>query len=323
MSVTAPSPRTREVPAPATGARAPDDRAARPLERLLASRPERDRRSVGIAVAGALVLHLLALLALLLAGPLGGPIVFPSGSAGLPRETIVTLLLPGIDVSGAGRAGPSAPVATPAPTPLVAPTGVPARVPAPPARPAAGPQQGAGGAAGPGEAGAGQAGGAGAAGGGGTAAERLRPSSWDRRLWETPDELIPAQSDQDRVADRVRRRTDAVSDSAAAVADAARKATNWTIKDRNGGEWGITPGKLHLGSITLPLPVYFGTPPGRRDDAEREQANWEEIQRSAAQAEVRHTFDERVKAIRARKDAEHQAEQKTKADSTAASPPID
>jgi len=309
MSVAAPSPPTRVPTPPPPDAREPD--LPHVLELLVASRPEREGRVLASSVVTALVIHILLLLVLLVSGPLGGhwtPVLPMEGS---PEAPSVMLILPGTNVGGAGRATPPPAVERATEAPLIAPRRIPTSIPAVPAPGAGNPGTPGPGGQGQGASGAGT--GAGGAGGGaayGNSAARFRPKSWDRRLWEEPDRLLPAQSDADRVATRVQDKLDAVNDSAAAVADAARRATDWTIKDKNGKSWGVSPGKLHLGDLTLPLPLGFEAPNGRRDEFEKDQANWDDLQRSASQAEIRHTFDERVKAIRKRKEQERKDQQK-------------
>jgi len=314
MSVSAPPLPTRAPTPPRAGDRDPE--APPVLELLLASRPERERRTIALSLGGALALHLLLVLLIIVTGPLGGRWSPGLPTTGNPEEQTITLLLPGTDVGGSGRAAAPASRERGAETPLLAPSHIPTTIPRVPAPGAAVPgAPGAPGAGQPGAAGEG----AGAPGAGGAAygnsAARFRPQSWDRRLYEPPDRLLPTQSDADRVAARVQGKLDAINDSAAAAADAARRATDWTIKGKDGKEWGISPGKLHLGNLTLPLPLGFSAPPGRRDEFEKNQANWDELQRSASQAEIRHTFDERVKAIRERKEKERE-EQKKKKDAT-------
>ncbi len=315
MSVSAPPPPTRVPTPPPTGVRDPE--APPVFELLLLSQPERERRTNALAIAGAILGHALLLLFLLVSGPLGGSWSPGIPTYGNPQERIITLLFPGTDVGGTGHAVAPAPEHG-AEAPLVTPRHIPTTIPAVPA-PGAG-QPGAPGAPGAGEGGAAQ-GAAGEGAGGaayGNSAARFRPKAWDRRLWEPPDRLAPTQTDADRVAARVQNRIDAVNDSAAAVADAARKATDWTVKGKDGKEWGISPGKLHLGNLTLPLPLGFQASPYNRAQNEREQANWDDIQRSANQAEIRHTFDERVKAIRERKAKEREEQKKTTTTTTTA-----
>lgn len=308
MPLTAPLPRTRVPSSPTPGARAPD--TAPVLELLIASRPEREGNAIALAVGGALGLHLLLFLLLLLLGPFGGQ-WFPNlPVATSPDQPTITLMLPGTDLGGARRAAPAPAPAAGEPR-LVAPTRIPTTIPSPPRAGPGAPAQGA--SPGAGRAAAGQAGaeaGPGGVGANMTAADRLRPHGWDRRLWEPPDQLAPTETENARVAGRIQNRIDAINDSANAIADAARRSTDWTVKDKNGKSWGVSPGKLHLGDVTLPLPFGFTVPPGRRDDFAREGANWNAIQRSATNAEIRHTFDDRVKAIRERKERERQQQKK-------------
>jgi hypothetical protein len=196
---------------------------------------------------------------------------------------------------------PEAPAA-----PLEFPTRVPTRLPPAPSGPARGPVTAPGAAQPTAPSGAG-------AGAGAAAGERLRPKDYDGRLFDpTMSPLEPTASDHDRAMARIRGKLDAINDSASAVADAARRATDWTIKDKNGGRWGVTPGQIHLGSITLPLPITFQAPNMTRQESEKNLQEWSEIQRQADRASARRTFDERVKAIRERKEKEKAEKEKAK-----------
>lgn len=132
---------------------------------------------------------------------------------------------------------------------------------------------------------------------------RVRPKSTDSRLWVPPPPPEPLDATS-RALLPLYANLDAWNDSTAAAALAAAKATDWTTTDANGNRWGISPGQLHLGKITLPLPFSFSPPPGRRDEIAGRVRSWGEIQRQAADADARATIKERAKAIRARKDAE-------------------
>ncbi len=135
-------------------------------------------------------------------------------------------------------------------------------------------------------------------------AERLRPRLGDARLWRTlpPEfhELTLEQREELVVADRLR----AWYDSVQAGQAAADALTDWTFTDSDGGRWGISPGRIHLGDVTLPLPLNFGTPVGKRDENAELVWQWEEIMRQAARAETEMTWRERAEAIRQRRDAE-------------------
>ena len=137
-----------------------------------------------------------------------------------------------------------------------------------------------------------------------SAAERLRPGLGDPRLWGRPDpaftELTLEQREELILADRLEEWYDSVN--AAAAAEAA--VTDWTYTDGEGDRWGVSPGKLHLGSVTLPLPFAFGTLVGKRDETNRRLWQWDEITRQSARVGVEESWKERAEAIRARRDRE-------------------
>ncbi len=138
-----------------------------------------------------------------------------------------------------------------------------------------------------------------------TVGDRVGPRMTDGRLWTLPplpDE--PALTPDEAVRARIGARLGAYNDSVRLADAAAAKAVDWTVKDKNGGRWGVSPKGIHLGGITLPLPIQFSPPPGRRDDVNAALRNWSEIQAQRSHAEVREEISDRIKAIRARKDAE-------------------
>ncbi|HET9983351.1 MAG TPA: hypothetical protein VFQ38_07180 [Longimicrobiales bacterium] len=297
-----------------------------PLGTLLASRPERERHG-GTALGAAVALHALLILALLLffrVGPRLLPELLSDESGTAPEAEIVTLVWPVAPEAGAAAGGPAAPVtAAPSgegarprgpeapPAPLEFPTRVPTRLPPAPSGPAAGPV------AAPGAARPGAPSGAAGVGAGASVGERLRPKEYDRRLFDpTMSPVDPTATDHDRAMARIQGKIDAINDSASALADAARRATDWTIKDKNGGRWGITPGQIHLGSLTLPLPITFQAPNLTRQESQKNLQEWSEIQQQADRASARRTFDERVKAIRERKEKEKAEKEKAKANTS-------
>lgn len=144
-----------------------------------------------------------------------------------------------------------------------------------------------------------------------TTAERLRPTPGDPRLWAPLPEEITELSPEQRMENLLYGRLQALNDSAAIEAERARRATDWTYTDGDGNKWGVSPGKLHLGPITIPLPFSFGMPPGASDDMHRRQSQDAEIRRAAGQGAVDETNEERAKAIRKRMDEERK---KRKAD---------
>jgi hypothetical protein len=135
--------------------------------------------------------------------------------------------------------------------------------------------------------------------------DRLQYRMGSTEVWR-PQAPLPAEelSPEDRVRTRVASQLQEYNDSVAAEAAASARATDWTVKDGNGGKWGVSPGSIHLGNVTLPLPFALGTPPGRREEAAGRMRSWTEIQDQATRVEGRQIFDERVRAIRERAEQE-------------------
>jgi hypothetical protein len=113
----------------------------------------------------------------------------------------------------------------------------------------------------------------------------------------------PAERDAE-LRERLYSAIGAINDSMAAASERSAESMDWTV-GREGNKWGITPGQLHLGPITLPLPFYLG--PTR--EQERARGEWEAIQRQAGQGGLDDEFKERVKAIRQRKEQERKKAQ--------------
>lgn len=141
-----------------------------------------------------------------------------------------------------------------------------------------------------------------------TTAELLRPRVGDWRLVVPPP--LPAReralTPEERTA-LLNRRLHALlaeaNDSAAAAASREAAALDWTVGEE-GSRWGISPGQIHLGEITLPLPFTLGPNPAQAREQAEKLGSYEEIQRQAGQASVDETFEDRVKAIRERREAE-------------------
>lgn len=153
---------------------------------------------------------------------------------------------------------------------------------------------------------------AGSGGGGAPSslADRLRPSKIDPRLRSGTRYAPSDASAVEGVRSRVALSLQAYNDSVAAETEARRRALDWTIKTKDGKQWGIGPdGKIHLGDITLPA-VALAPPPGRREEIANRNRDFAEIERQAAQEIGRQSFKERVKAIRARKDKEREEKKK-------------
>ena len=186
---------------------------------------------------------------------------------------------------GRRREGPAGPAEE-----LQFPVAVPQGLPQPGGAPPAG-----GGAPG------GQPGGTGIGGGG-----ALTPGLRDPRLFPTqrPVPARPERTEHEAYMDRLGTTLGQYNDSIAAEQERARNALDWTLKDKDGNRWGVSPGKVHLGKVTLPAPFGFAASPQAQEASAREGRQRGEIDRQVADRERRDSFQERVKATRERKDAE-------------------
>ena len=142
--------------------------------------------------------------------------------------------------------------------------------------------------------------------------DKLRPRTVDPRLsgaatYSLPPDASPAAAVNARIASSV----SAYNDSVAAEVEAKRRGQDWTVKTKDGKKWGIGPdGKIHLGDITLPPLVAFTPAAGRRDEINARNRDFSEIERQANSEIGRQSFNQRVKAIRARKDREREEKKK-------------
>jgi hypothetical protein len=137
-----------------------------------------------------------------------------------------------------------------------------------------------------------------------TAAERLRPRAGDLRLWAPVDPELTRPSREELMRLFLSAELEDLADSLALAEELARKVTDWTYTDDEGKKWGVSPGKLHLGDITLPLPFGFGNSAWVREQNGDRIWAWDDIERGAAAKGVRDTWKERAEAIRKRRDAE-------------------
>ena len=145
-----------------------------------------------------------------------------------------------------------------------------------------------------------------------TLSDRLRPSNVDPRI-TTNTAFPPAEkTGAEAVRARISERLTAWNDSIAAEREADRRASDWTLKGKDGKRWGISEEGLHLGPVTIPpWAIAFTPPPGRRDEISGRLRDFQEIEKQAMLEESRSSFKERVQLIRERKDRER-AEKKKK-----------
>jgi len=137
-----------------------------------------------------------------------------------------------------------------------------------------------------------------------TAAERLRPREGDLRLWAPVDPELTKLSDAELMELLLSAELEDLADSMAVAEEMARRATDWTYTDDEGKKWGVSPGKLHLGDITIPLPFGFGTAPFNRERNAARLWAWDDIDQAAGRKGVQDFWKERAEAIRRRMDAE-------------------
>ena len=136
--------------------------------------------------------------------------------------------------------------------------------------------------------------------------DRLRYRMTTPQVWRPPtEEVAVEETPQDIVAQRIASQLAEYNDSVAAENAAAARALDWTKTDADGNRWGVSPGAIHLGSITIPVGnTQFAVAPGRREEFAGRVRTWNEIQGQAVREEARSTFKDRVKAIEERKAQE-------------------
>lgn len=135
-----------------------------------------------------------------------------------------------------------------------------------------------------------------------SAAELLRPGALDPALFGEME--LPPLSDEERYRLQLAGRLEAWEDSVRTEMERAARATDWTYTDEDGNRWGVSPGRIHLGKFSLPLPVGFAPPPGLRDEIQRRGWESAEIRRGAIEQDLFETQQERIREIRARREAE-------------------
>lgn len=309
----APSPETQAPSQPAVPVRAPLRRwgAARPFTHRI------PRRLVAASVVAHLLLLVAAISFLRIGRESAAPASAITANAGAEQLTYIDI---GAAGSGVGALPAPAPVpgsgavdtaSASTPAPPVAARGAGTAAPALPGR--TGGQPGQMGPAGTATGPAGSPGGTGTADGrtGGGTGGVFQPGYRDPRLYVTPKAPAPARelTEHERYMAHLEARLGTLNDSAAAEAERARKALDWTKTDKDGNRWGVSPGKVHLGKVTIPVGNSgFGNPldsiPGPSVRKSDKQYHREEIQRQAADVERDQIAKDRIRATRERKDAE-------------------
>ena len=152
-----------------------------------------------------------------------------------------------------------------------------------------------------------------------SAAERLRAGPVSPRLWRALDAEPIEPTPEEALELRLLAAIEEMNDSAAAQAERERAALDWTHTDGDGGKWGVTPGRLHLGDITIPLPFGFGPPPDYNGDRAEAAFRFSDIDRAAGSLAARQSWRERAEVMRRRREARRRAELEARAEAEAAS----
>ncbi len=130
----------------------------------------------------------------------------------------------------------------------------------------------------------------------------MRVRGSDARLWRPAMPEAFALTEAQRMQLQLEGRLEEWADSVALAIDAEYALTDWTRTDDQGRRWGISPGQIHLGGITIPLPFYFGGNSIQREQAARRAWEDSDILNGANAQIVRSSWRDRAEAIRRRRD---------------------
>lgn len=141
----------------------------------------------------------------------------------------------------------------------------------------------------------------------------LGPEFGDPRLVVRPTAVPDGPvEDVDRYRRHFEGRVQALNDSLAGEAERRRRASDWTITDRNGNRWGIDQNGVVANGKHVPTPqLGVGRPSREQEDAaRRERSQRGEIDRQAETIERDRYLRERGRAIREREDREREEREK-------------
>lgn len=146
-----------------------------------------------------------------------------------------------------------------------------------------------------------------------SAVERLRLGAGDPRLWQPIDPSLVEPTPEQILTVRIATLIAEGNDSALAEAHALAGATDWTYTDEDGKRWGLSPGMIHLGDISIPLPFGFGAPYDYNGERAEMAFRMNDIQRAAGSLAARQSWRERVEAMRQRREERRAAEEAARA----------
>ena len=146
-----------------------------------------------------------------------------------------------------------------------------------------------------------------------SAAERLRLGPGDPRIWQPIDPMLAEPTPEQILNIRLAILIAEGNDSAAAEADALARAMDWTHTGEDGKRWGLSPGMIHLGDVSIPLPFGFGAPYDFSGERAEAAFRMNDIQRAAGTLAARQSWRERMEAMRKRREELRAAEQAARA----------
>lgn len=136
-----------------------------------------------------------------------------------------------------------------------------------------------------------------------TNADRLEPKEGDARLWrkfwdENPDRYLGGSA---RADSAIRAILGKYFDSLRLAREAYDEARDWTVGEGE-DRWGVSSEGIHLGDVTIPLPVnQLLSPTGpKRRELERELRELRQIQRQETLRQAEETREERIEEMRER-----------------------
>lgn len=141
--------------------------------------------------------------------------------------------------------------------------------------------------------------------------DRLTPRQGDARLWREfwDEDLDERYLGNTRADSAIRAILGTYLDSLRLTDEQLRRARDWTVGEGD-DRWGISPEGIHLGDITIPLPVgqLFSPSGPRRRELERELRELEAIQRQEALRQAGETRQERIEEMRDRSRQEAESD---------------